>query len=123
MRPRYTRKYTMTWGLQQWDHMWQIEGADGGAHLSIRPWKHHDDERVEHSAGLEMHFRRPPAHMTNEAPTHSPCWLIHGPCWHDGTSLYASENFVPMFLDGCDHERIFSEMESWADAQLEKVPE
>ena len=116
MRERYTMKYTREWWIDCWQHRWEILGADGGAHLSIRPYKLSDGP-VEYSAGLEMHYRRPPNHMDGCAPSYARCFLLEDPCWHDGTSLYAQEHFVPMFLRD-DHDGIFSEMKRWCDDRL-----
>lgn len=114
---RFTRKYSMTWWIDQWEHQWAIVGFGGGAHLHIRPYVR--DGITEYSAGLEMHFAAPPVYSKDKAPSHVPCWLIKVPCWHDGTSLYAQEYFVPLFRRGQpDHELIFGEMERWADGYL-----
>ena len=110
-------KYSRTWSIGQWEHQWEIVGARGGVHLSIRPWKHKDV--TEYSAGLECHFRTPPEYREDEAPSHVRCWLLEGPCWHDGTSTYAQEHFVPLFLQD-DHDRIFHEMKAWADGQFNR---
>lgn len=112
---RYRKRYVKTWFIDSWEHRWEIVGARAGAHLSIRPYKSGD--KIEHSAGLEMHYRNPPAYMGDCAPSHNRCFLLEGPCWHDGTSMYAQERFVPLFLDG-DEDAIFSEMIRWVDGRL-----
>lgn len=119
MRPKYTREYVMTFNLNQWEHMWKIVGEKGGCHLSIRPWMPQGGP-VQYSAGLECHWRTPPEFMEGEAPSNIRCWLLESACWHDGTSSYASDHFVPIFTapGPTQHERIFDEMESWADDQL-----
>jgi hypothetical protein len=46
--------------------------------------------------------------MAEQAPSQDKCWLLHCPCWHDGTSLYASETVIPFWLVAPhDHERMF----------------
>jgi hypothetical protein len=121
MQDRYTKKYVKEWRIGQWEHRYEIIGAHGACHLSIQPYRLSDGP-IEHSAGLEMHYRRPPKYMNDCAPSHAKCFLLEGPCWHDGTSLYAQEYFVPMFLRG-DEDGIFSEMIRWCDGRLEEEKE
>jgi len=45
--------------------------------------------------GFEMHARAP-----LDGGNHSNCWLIEGPCCHDGTSLWAIEHWMPLFRNG-----------------------
>lgn len=49
------------------------------------------------AAGLEKHSRTPFEYSDKSKPDHADCWLIGGPCWHDGTSLWASEYWMPNF--------------------------
>lgn len=98
--------------FNHWNHRWIIVGNNIAAHLDIRPYQIKDGP-IEYSAGLEIHYGQPPDYMADEAPHHEECWLLHGPCWHDGTSLYAQEEFVPIFLNGCDHDLIFVKMINW----------
>lgn len=48
-------------------------------------------------AGLEIHSRTPMEWQTGQAPRSDRCWLLDGPCWCDGTSLYATEHLYPLF--------------------------
>lgn len=41
--------------------------------------------------GLEIHHRNAPEHALDSEPDFDDCWLIGGNCWHDGSSLMASE--------------------------------
>ena len=112
---RYSRKYVKEWRFNRWEHRWEIVGCDGAAHLSIVPYEL--SGTTEYSAGLEMHYRRPAPYMKNRPPNHARCFLLEGPCWHVGTSLYAQEHFVPMFLAG-DEDGIFFAMMQWCDRNL-----
>lgn len=85
-------RLTMPFGTPR--HCWTCIGRHGAMHLHISG-PHHYDGRENWSAGLETHHRQPPEHMEDDAPSHEKCWLIGGPCWHDGTSLYASEQLLP----------------------------
>lgn len=62
--------------------------------------------------GVEFHMRTPPDYMDPSKPSHETCWamLDKGPCWHDGTSLWASEYWIPM-LDEMGEEYVFGELE------------
>jgi hypothetical protein len=44
-----------------------------------------------HSYGFECHSRKPFDYDKEAQCSHDNCALLDGPCWHDGTSLYASE--------------------------------
>ena len=62
-------------------------------------------------AGVETHYASAPDYMDGEAPSHENCWILGGPCWHDGTSLWASEHWLPHFrTSGTD----------WVWAELER---
>lgn len=53
--------------------------------------------RFGRSGGVEFHYRHPEDYMSAEYPcTHDHCWILGGKCWHDGTSLWASEYWVPL---------------------------
>jgi len=98
------RKYTYTPGYSGFGaHMWQLVGAKGGVHFTATFYKAGEYP----TCGLEMHFREPP---DDSAPSQTNCWLIGGPCWHEGTSLYASETLWPQikpYLREQNHNAIF----------------
>lgn len=41
--------------------------------------------------GIEYHFRTPPEYSAGKPADHENCWLIGGPCWHDGSSMAADD--------------------------------
>lgn len=98
-------------------HQWSLLGPVGGVsfHVNIMD----DRERFsEPTCGLEFHHSsRAEGHdylIDGQAPHHSPCWLLGEPCWHDGTSLYASEGVWPRvepLLSRGDHLAIFDILE------------
>lgn len=92
-------------------HDWRLIGAKGGINLHISgPYKHTGAEHW--TAGLEMHSRLPPDYMRDQAPSHDHCWLLKCPCWHDGTSLYAQEHYLPQWMsDMHAHDRMFADLE------------
>lgn len=106
-------------------HVWSVVGEDGGIHI----WA------VEKSPGLaarfggrfyggiESHWRRSP--YGEDEPHHEDCWLLKGPCYHDGSSLYFEENIAPMLgsikgdavPDGI-HEYLKSELAEWYRSKI-----
>lgn len=103
-RRMYVREY-LSW-CDQPQHRWEVFGAHAGAHLHIREYK-----QGEFSSGLEFHSRTPL--RANTAPDYKDCPVIGGLCWHDGTSAYATEHFLPMFLRQASDDEMFSEIENW----------
>lgn len=47
--------------------------------------------------GIEEHRRTPAKYQEWRRPDHAACWLLEGPCWHDGSSLYASDYLIPLY--------------------------
>ena len=61
-----------------------------------------DDRKYDHagtfplsSMGVEMHKR-----VSESEANRGHCDLAGGPCYHDGTSLWASETVMPAFMSG-----------------------
>ena len=103
-------KYTWTKPFGNVRHMWQLRGPEGAIHFHVTVM----DEQYGDSAGLEMHYTTPPDYMKGHAPHYIDCPFVGGRCWHDGTSLYASEHLWPMiksFLMSGDHDMIFKTLE------------
>jgi len=95
----------------QHDHgerIWACVGRAGAVHISIRPSTlRRSDGEDAFIGGLEVHSRKPFSYSDPE-PDHNDCWLLKGPCWHDGTSLYVSEVVIPFWLvDPENNERMF----------------
>lgn len=105
-------KYTFTPG--QWGndhHCWELRGPDGGIHFHASIPK---DGDYPPGCGLEVHRCTPAPYQQGDAPHHLDCPVTGGRCWHDGTSLYASETLWPMFegwLRLGDHASIFRALE------------
>lgn len=107
------RKYTWTKSFAHVEVSWQLVGPVGGLHFHVGFYKDN-----EPSAGLEYHHSRAANYRPHEAPDHTTCWLTGEPCWHDGTSLYASETLWPMIeplWKRGDHESVFAILEHEAD--------
>lgn len=90
------RKYQHCPKAGEVTHIWSVVGEAGGLHLWItvggtRPY-----------GGVEIHYRTPPDYMSDKEPSQEHCWLLDGPCWHDGSSLYAEEVWIPRWLANPD---------------------
>jgi hypothetical protein len=74
---------------------WCVVGPAGAVdfHCTNEPVKGWS-ERV---GGLEEHRRAPAYYQNAESPSHEHCSLLNGKCWHDGSSLYASEFIIPFY--------------------------
>lgn len=114
-------KYTYSNLFGSPHHHWELVGPDGGIHFHVSLTKGYDP-----SCGLEFHHAARARYRCDDAPDHVKCPLIGEPCWHDGTSLYASEtvwpSIEPMLRSG-DHETIFRHLEYEYDRHFKRVLE
>jgi hypothetical protein len=81
-----------------------------------------DPKYGDPSCGLEFHHAFDPT-KGQEAPVHINCALTGGRCWHEGTSLYASEHVWPLvklYLQNGDHRMIFKVLEGEYDQHFEQ---
>ena len=106
-------EYSRPWGSV--NHSWSVVGARLGIHVHIAD---QGEERAEkhqierYSGGIEFHYRSPPPYMADQCPSQKTCWLLGCPCWHDGSSMQASDFWIPFWLqDPHNHERMFREIE------------
>lgn len=105
-------KYTWSKPFTYVRHQWELIGPDGGVHFHVSM---SEPKFGGPSCGLEFHRAAwSNSRPSGEAPSQHKCWLIGGPCWHDGTSLYASETVWP-YVEPClragDHDAIFRYLE------------
>lgn len=104
-------KYTWSNPFGSVRHNWEFVGPEGAINFHVGI---HDPKYGGPSCGLEFHHM---AHAKNRpagAPGHTNCPLTGGVCWHDGTSLYASEHvwpYVEPMLRGGEHDAIFRYLE------------
>lgn len=99
-------------------HLWSLANEDGGIHISasISPFR----GQYYWVGGCETHYAKCPDYMDANKPSHEHCWVLGAPCWHDGSSLYFSENVAQMLpnpwgehpnhMDGYHHEAVTSEL-------------
>lgn len=99
-------EYTRLFGSPS--HIWSAIGAKSGIHLWIRDSGEKANPDSRFYGGIEIHYRQPPDYMRDDPPSHDECWLLKCPCWHDGSSLQASEIYIPMWLaNPHDHDGMF----------------
>ena len=96
------------------NHEWAIRTELGGIHVNafISRCKGYPDEWL---GGIECHT--PPG---DRKPDHEHCWLLNGPCCHDGSSLQFSEQIAPWLpypgsenphaMEATHHEYVTSKM-------------
>ena len=112
-------------------HTWSLVNDNGGVHIWGRVIKY-TGFADEWLGGVECHWPKPPegyGSWFGDEPTQKHCWLLDGPCWHDGTSLYFSERVAPMLpgvwrddpneMTATIHARIFYELLSWHRDKIE----
>ena len=97
----------------------EIGWAVVGKHGAIEFWMFSDDHlkglglSTRSLGGVETHQRTPFEYSQSQGtPDHEECPVLDGPCWHDGTSLWASEHWIPKY-------RILGE--EWVWAELERT--
>ena len=69
---------------------WSVVGPYGGVHIwaQITPDRPFGDAMY---GGVECHWP-----IKDGEPHFGECWLLNGPCRHDGSSLYFSERIAPV---------------------------
>ena len=121
MAKRFTaHKYQWTRPFTSTRHHWELRGPRGGIHFHVSMMD--DPKYGEPSCGLEFHHSFDPT-KGQEAPHHVNCPVTGGQCWHDGTSLYASEHLWPlikMYLQDGEHQQIFNILEREYDQHFEQ---
>jgi len=86
-------------------HVWSVVGNEVSLHLHIS--KHEEFT----NGGLEIHYRMPPVYMRDKPPSHNICAFIACPCWHDGSSSWASDYWIPLWEEGITHDEMFALLE------------
>ena len=64
--------------------------------------------------GVENHYNEKsrPVWQCTDTPSHDNCHCNNGKCWHDGTSLWASEFWIPCILPAGD-DAIWQRLEQY----------
>lgn len=114
-------KYTWSKPFLSVRHNWEVVGPDGAVHFHVSM-----TEKYAPSCGLEFHHTREAwrrLYGRKEAAHHRECSVLGEPCWHDGTSLYASERIWPLvqpLLRHGEHEEVFRILEHEYDSHFER---
>jgi len=78
-------------------YTWSLVGPDGGVHIWAQLLPEDSLTRHMHGSqfygGVECHWKKPV--YENQEVSQEHCWLLNGPCYHDGSSLYFSERIAP----------------------------
>ena len=76
----------------------------------------------EYYGGVENHYNAvaKPEYL-NDASHRADCHLVEGGCWHAGTSLWASERWIPYVLP-YGNECIFAELEHYYEDRMKPEP-
>ncbi len=120
---KYRNKYEFTVRGEYKNHVYTCIGARGAIHFHVTDYGELFQFGPRYSGGLEVHYRQPPDYMRDDAPSQDKCWLIGCPCWHDGTSLYASEFLIPYWqANPQDHDRMFCCLEKEYRDRFEVQP-
>ncbi len=120
-------KYTLVHSFGYARHSWEVVCALGGVHFHISI-SDDADSKYEPTAGLEYHHSllyQARAKIFDSPPDHIDCKITGGACWHDGTSLYATESLWPTiksYLETGDHKRIFEILDGEAALHFEQPP-
>jgi hypothetical protein len=112
-------KYQWTMPFTSVRHHWELRGPRGGIHFHVSI---QNDSKYDPSCGLEFHHCFDPT-GGKTAPHHVNCPVTGGQCWHDGTSLYASEYVWPLvehYLRDGDHPAVFRILEREYEKHFER---
>ena len=111
-----------------WEWRYQLEGRDGAVEFWCRRRSDRSiqvlgpDAGPQTYGGFEVHRALPGA--SDGAPSHGRCSALSDrACWHDGSSLYAAEFWVPKWdRDPNDHEAIFVALAAEYRKRFDKEP-
>lgn len=81
-------------------HLWSLANEQGGIHISASISEFEGSR--EWLGGCETHYAKCPDYMDPGKPSYEHCWVLGAPCWHDGSSLYFSENVAPLLPNPWD---------------------
>lgn len=78
-------------------HVWWLRGPKGGVHVwaGENPAEFQARWGERYYGGIECHSPKPLYSHSGDTPDHDHCWVLKGPCWHDGSSLQFSEEIEP----------------------------
>jgi hypothetical protein len=108
-------QYQQTLRAGRLQHTWLLKGEHGGIHVDGWVSKALDPYPAEWMGGIECHTP-----CEKDKANHEHCWVLDGPCQHDGSSLRFSEQIAPYLpypdkdgigcMDDHAHELVLSTM-------------
>lgn len=117
LRERYNVQYRVFDRFGEWNFQYELVGRHGAIHLHASACEYNNERN--YAAGLEYHYRVPPKYMNKKPASHDHCHLLKVPCWHDGTSSYAVDHYLPLVKKQM-HEFIFLSLARDADKAFEE---
>lgn len=111
-------------------HIWFIVGEKGGVHIWATEKSKELSDRFggRFYGGIECHWRQ--AQHGEAEVSHDHCWLLKGPCYHDGSSLYFSDHIEPMLdrINGAEvpegvGEYLKAELFDWYRSKIDSTAE
>lgn len=95
------REYIMSFTDDEYNrvrHIWMVSCETMAIHVWIQDTKKEGVDR--YYGGIEIHRASPPDYAPSVTPSNDYCWALGKPCWHDGSSLWASEYWIPLWDNG-----------------------
>ena len=106
----------------------QVVGSDGGVEFVFNcypePLSRYEESSWQ-ASGFEYHWKRhskPDYFKDEDEAPHNDCTITGGECWHDGTSLWASEHWMPLYR-AIGPEATFEHLEAQYRKTFEAQPE
>jgi hypothetical protein len=119
---RFDYRFSLRDGRER--HDWNLIGEAGAIGIWAEPSSATTfDERW--FGGVEVHHASQPDYLS-ERSRHDLCWLLMKPCWHDGSSLFFSENVEPGLPQPGEgpigeeyvHRRVLHYLRDWFESHL-----
>lgn len=106
-----------------YEKRWIVVGKHGAIDFHCAHANSDSSRRYGRMGGVEYHHRRPASYMRADyGCVDDHCWVLSGKCYYDGTSLWASEHWIPL-LESCGEAAIWRELEityrkhEWAEIE------
>ncbi len=115
-----TKPLTRRWEKNERQTVFAVIGDKGAIHFWFSECSQTSKDVFGQSkyGGVEMHSRVPLSY-SKEEPDHENCWLLNAPCWHDGSSLYAEETYIPKY-EYCESMNDFEPMWRALECEYER---
>ena len=116
---KFMKWYEMRFNPWGGYHAWYLVGPHGAVHVHISEPR--DGASYDPSGGIEVHWNTY-CPSFNRAPDHLECQVTKRPCWHDGSSMFVSDNIIPVLdldkLSARQHRFVFSQCGDWYTSEI-----